>query len=138
MSIARIAVDAAAFERQQRKAGDKCSAKFLSPCSASNKYIKSPQRNEFNSVFAEANFFSAKTLLLSGSAVNKLIQTSKIYRHQFAYAGLLHGYAINNIYGAHGLFVVGYNNELRVFAKLFYHVGKLAYVGIIERGIYLI
>ena len=67
-----------------------------------------------------------------------LIQTSKIYRYEFAYAWLLHGYPINNIYGAHGLFVVGYNNELRVFAELFYHVGKLAYVGIIERGIYLI
>ena len=67
-----------------------------------------------------------------------LIQTSKINRYQFAYAGLLHGDAINNIYGAHGLFVVGYDDELRVFAELFYHVGKLAYVGVIERRIYLI
>ena len=67
-----------------------------------------------------------------------LIQTSKIHGYEFAYAGLLHGYAINNIYGAHGLFVVGYDDELRIFAELFYHVGKLAYVGIIERCIYLI
>ena len=87
---------------------------------------------------SQRQIFSAKTLLLSGSAVNKLIQTPKIHWYQFAYAGLLHGYAINYIYGAHGLFVVGYNNELRVFAELFYHIGKLAYIGIIERRIYLI
>jgi hypothetical protein len=53
----------------------------------------------------------------------KLItQTPEIHRHQFAYTGFLHGYAIDHIHGTHGLFVVCYNDELAVLTKLFDHL----------------
>jgi uncharacterized protein len=50
-----------------------------------------------------------------------ITQTSEIHRHQFAYAGFLHGYAIDHIYSTHGLFVVRYNDELAVLTKLYDH-----------------
>ena len=67
-----------------------------------------------------------------------ITQTPEIHRYQFAYTGFLHGYAIDHIHGAHGLFVVRYNDELAVLTKLFDHLGELTHVGIIQWCIHLI
>ena len=39
-------------------------------------------------------------------------QAAEIHRYQLTYAGLLHGYTVDHIHRAHGLFIVCYNNEL--------------------------
>src|SRR5665213_1967845 len=62
----------------------------------------------------------------------------KVDRNQFAYACLLHSDAVNNIHAAHGHFVVGHDDELGIIAELADHIGKLAHVGIVQRGVHLI
>ena len=65
-------------------------------------------------------------------------QTPKIHTHQLTHPGFLHRYTINNIHGTHRHFIVRYDDELRIVAELADHIGKLAYVGIIERRIHLV
>src|SRR5258706_6326568 len=67
-----------------------------------------------------------------------LIQTPEIYRDELAYAGLLHGYTVNYIHGAHGHFVMGNNDELRVVAELLDHLREFGDVHIVERSIYFV
>ena len=67
-----------------------------------------------------------------------LIQTPEVNRYQFTHTRLLHGYPVDHIYGAHGLLVVRYNDELALLAELADHLRELTYVGVIKRRIHLI
>jgi hypothetical protein len=70
-----------------------------------------------------------------GSLIGK---APEIDGHEFTYARFLHGYAIDHIHRTHGLFVVRYDDELRVVAELLDHLREFANVRIIQRRINLI
>src|SRR6185295_13373658 len=67
-----------------------------------------------------------------------LRQTSEIDADQFTDSRLLHRYPIYYINRAHRCFIMGNNDELRIFAELADHVGELSHICIVQGCIYFI
>lgn len=63
-----------------------------------------------------------------------LVQTPEINGYQFAYSGLLHGYAIYGINGTHSHFIMGYNDKLAFLTESSDHIREFAHIGIIKRA----